>query len=360
MEISVLQANNGDAIHITFQDENGQEKNVLIDSGKKQTFQYTNQHKKKADGPLKLLVEKLKSEKKIFDLVILTHIDEDHIGGFISWIEFEPDDAWKMIGEVWFNSGNVIKTWLKTTLPSLPPIIMNISGSRKTSVGQGVQFEEYLNEHKLWNGELFVAGKVRDFYGLNFKFLSPDKERLTDLLEKWKTERPDSLTSKVNDHQISLKDHQVNNLKITDESFKEDDAVPNGSSLAFILSNNGNDFLFLGDSFPSVIKTSLKTFGFDSDNPLPVKLVKISHHGAQSNTSAAVFKSIKSENFIISTNSKQDNHPHKQLLGRLIDCHPECTIHFNYGELIDRIFTKQDHADFSKFKALPIENSFKY
>ncbi|MBE8714793.1 ComEC/Rec2 family competence protein [Sphingobacterium hungaricum] len=361
MEIKVLQANNGDAIHITFKDKiTGQERNILIDGGKKQTFQYNNQHKKKTDGPLKLLIDKLRSEKKIFDLVILTHIDEDHIGGFISWIEFEPDQAWKMIGEVWFNSGKVIKNWMNSQHESMPPIIMNINNSNQTSVPQGVQFEDYLNKHKLWNKELFIAGKEKAFHGLSFKFLSPDKQRLEDLLARWNAERPDSLTSKINDHQISLKDHHTNNLKVNDKNFKEDDAVPNGSSFAFILSYNDNDFLFLGDSFPSVIQTSLKTLGYDIENPLPVKLVKISHHGAQSNTSPAVFNSIKSEHFVISTNSKQDNHPHKQLLGRLIDCHPECTIHFNYGELISRIFTEQDYADFPSFKVMPIENPFKF
>ncbi|HBX62886.1 MAG TPA: Zn-dependent hydrolase [Flavobacteriaceae bacterium] len=362
MEITVLQANNGDSIHITFEDEKGQERNILIDGGKKQTFQYNNQHKKKTDGPLKNLIDKLKSEQKIFDLIILTHIDEDHIGGFISWIEFEPDEAWKMIGEVWFNSGEVINTWLNSIQESiLPPIIMNISNSPQTSVPQGIQFEDYLNKHKLWNKELYIAGRTKDFHGMTFKFLSPDKQRLEDLLLKWKADQPNIQTSgKVNDHQISLKEHHENNQKVTDENFKEDDAVPNGSSLAFILSYMGDDFLFLGDSFPSVVSTSLKTFGFDVDNPLPAKLVKISHHGAQSNTSPAIFKSIKSDQFVISTNSKQDNHPHKQLLGRLIDCHPGCTIYFNYGELIGRIFTKQDYSDFPKFKAVPIVSPFKY
>jgi hypothetical protein len=358
MEINILRANNGDCIHICFQGTDGKEKNILLDGGKKQTYIFLNEKKKKEDGPLKLLIENFKTAGKIFDLVILTHIDEDHIGGFINWLESDTY-AFEMIGEVWFNSGRTIREWLEKG-SKVPEIVLDLSASNLTSVPQGVQFEDYLLKHNLWKQELLVAPKVMEFSGLKFTLLSPDKPRLEDLLKLWKAERPDSLTSKKNDHDIPLKVLHEANMTVDEEKWKEDDAVPNGSSLAFILSHQNKDFLFLGDAFPSVVVKTLEDLEYSAENPLDVKIVKVAHHGAESNTSVKLFQMLKSEDFIISTNSKQDNHPHKQLLARLIHCHPKSNIHFNYGELIERIFTKQDRADFPYFKPEKIEAPFKF
>lgn len=359
MTIHILRANNGDCIHISFDDEQGNERNVLVDSGKKQTYLFYDDNKKKQSGDLKFTIDKLRERGKIFDLVVLTHIDEDHIGGFISWIE-NDSKASDMIGEVWFNSGNVIKTWLASELEWNNDITLNINPSPQTSVGQGVQFEKFLNDNNLWKGEIIMAGSKKNFHGLDFTILSPDRQRLENLLGIWEKERPDSLTAKLSDHEISLADLHLKNKLVTDQTFNEDNAVPNGSSIAFLLSFKDKDFLFLADAFPSVIVKSLEDLGYSDKDKISVEFVKISHHGSNSNTSPKLFRIINSKNYVVSTNSKQDNHPHKQLLGRLIDHHPDCVIYFNYGELVARIFNKQDYIDYPDFIALPLTEPFIY
>lgn len=73
-------------------DKEGNNFNVLIDGGTSTTYQQT-----------------LKKELKhipFIDIVVLTHIDADHIGGLIKLVknvQFAPDS----IGRYWFNSKNI-------------------------------------------------------------------------------------------------------------------------------------------------------------------------------------------------------------------------------------------------------------
>lgn len=359
MRIKILKANNGDAIHLSFQDKDNIERNILMDGGTPQTYQYLDSKKKKADGNLKITIEDLKSREKHFDLVVLTHVDDDHIGGLLTWM-IEDKESFSMIDKVWFNSGKLIKECLESAEAAPDEIVLKIKdGSKKTSIKQGVDFEKHLTDHKLWDRKIFRQHQKESFYGLEITVLSPGNEQLELLLKKWRKEKPGSLTTgKSNDHGISLKIHTDNDAKITDENFEEDDAPHNGSSLAFLITYQQKNYLLFGDAFPSVLVTSLEQLGYSEANPIVAEIVKLSHHGCKLNNSKKLLKMIKSSKFVISTNSKKDHHPNKQLLARLINCHPECEIYFNYPELISKIFTTQDYADFPDFKPLPVPIAF--
>ena len=115
MKIKFLQAFNGDSIWISY--TKGEEHvNILIDGGTSTTYSYKDKKDGKIKpGDLKVIIEELKSKNQKLDLVILTHIDDDHIDGFLKW--FSNDElAIQSIKEVWFNSGKTIKTYLNNPL----------------------------------------------------------------------------------------------------------------------------------------------------------------------------------------------------------------------------------------------------
>ena len=92
MSINVLsfKAENGDAFLIKF--DNGQ--NILIDMGMPKTY----------ENEIRQELIKLKEQEQKIDLLIISHIDEDHIGGAIKFLEENKNNEIIEISEIWHNS----------------------------------------------------------------------------------------------------------------------------------------------------------------------------------------------------------------------------------------------------------------
>ena len=98
MNIKFLKANNGDSILISFHDSEEVKRNILIDGGMPQTYYNSGQNN---NGDLYYTIEDIKTRGESIDLLVLTHIDEDHIGGILKWIEFD-EEAHQIIKKVCF------------------------------------------------------------------------------------------------------------------------------------------------------------------------------------------------------------------------------------------------------------------
>lgn len=81
INITLLPAEHGDCIFVSAYDYN-----ILIDGGVAQTYQDLHD-RRNPDKPLKLLIDKLHEENKHIDLLIVTHVDDDHIGGIIECLK---------------------------------------------------------------------------------------------------------------------------------------------------------------------------------------------------------------------------------------------------------------------------------
>ncbi|MCU0350961.1 MAG: Zn-dependent hydrolase, partial [Flavobacterium sp.] len=131
----------------------------------------------------------------------------------------------------------------------------------------------------------------------------------------------------------------------------------NGSSIAFIMSFEKKNFIFLADAHPTVVVNSLKAFGYSKEKPLNSELVKMSHHGSKANNSVEMLELIKTDKYVISTNGDKHAHPNKQFLARLASVNGNCEVYFNYPEQMDQIFSKEDYTDFPNFKPTSTENN---
>jgi hypothetical protein len=240
---------------------------------------------------------------------------------------------------VWFNSGRVIAQHLGNgTEPDGSALnVQKSAGDRLTSIAQGVAFDDVLDQAGVGPRELRLAGQMIKFRHGEIQILSPEEGQLRALLTKWEKEKPDSLTSAhSNDYRSSLVE------LLQKDKFEEDKSVHNASSIAFLISSGDAKALFLGDSFPSTICTSLRKLGYSEENPLQVGACKVSHHGSKGNTSAELLSLVKCDRFIISTDGSRHGLPNKVTLARIMDLAPQSKILFNYPRLKARIFSKEE------------------
>jgi beta-lactamase superfamily II metal-dependent hydrolase len=345
MNIRFLKAFNGDSILVTYRDADEVRRNILIDGGPSITYLRKGKKGKPDYGELHELVQELKCQDLKIDLLILTHVDDDHIDGILSWIE-EDSRAHELIGRVWFNSGKVIATHLAMSENPELEIPLQITTDFKTSITQGATFNTWLKKYNLIDDTAIFAGRNIELGELNFQFLSPDTEKLDKLLRLWKKEDPNFNTSaQYADYSITLKE------SLAKDFFEEDARVANGSSIAFILTYKNQDkYLFLGDSHPGVVLKYLNKLEYGENNPLTIKFVKISHHGSKANTSVELLKTIATDRYIISAHGLNHGHPDKVLLARIIENNPKARIYFNYPEMINLIFNQQDRTDYNEFQ----------
>jgi glyoxylase-like metal-dependent hydrolase (beta-lactamase superfamily II) len=181
--VKVLKAAHGDCIFIQGVFDDGKHKNILIDGGPSKVYKYL-----KYEGELYKELENIRGKNQVVDLLILTHVDDDHIGGLLSAFK-NGELLEKLTKKVWFNSGKLIfDTFNKVADESnyIDMGLMDSDGEGLTSIGQGVTFESYLEESGIWDKKLIVEGEDVAFFGAKFIILSPTVEKLEKLLMKCK------------------------------------------------------------------------------------------------------------------------------------------------------------------------------
>lgn len=301
MTIKFLDAGCGDAIHIRFLGKDGGYHNILIDGGVEQGDVYV-------QGIREEIVQII-SRNEIIDLWIITHIDNDHVGGILRFIKDTPVvsqiDLKKTI--FWYNYSD-------------KDFEVGIKDSNLKSVRQGITLREYLLEKSFVNE--FITDKLGtiEFYGISLTILSPSAEKLEKLVDKWrkseiqivKAESSSKKAGKITDYNIPIEEFDF-------DDYEEDASVENGSSIAFLLRYGNDNILFLSDSHPSTVVSALLKLGYNERNKITAKYTQIAHHGSKFNTSDQLLQLIDCGNFVISADGYNKHClPNKKTLARVI------------------------------------------
>jgi len=346
MKVKFLKAGNGDSIWISYTDEEGNPRNILLDGGVSQTYFDSTLN---IYGDLHATIQEIKNRNEKIDLLILSHIDNDHIEGLLQWFEMD-EQAHTLVEKVWFNSGKAIAGYYKEEINKDLELQIE-KKSLETGVPEALIFEDYLLNHELWDKKLVVQGDTLNLGGCKIKVLTPNHHQLKKLLKEYKKKTKDPIytRTKMNDWRQDLKE-----LIAIEEKpgfrFKQDGSVKNGSSITCIIENKDQKFLFLADSHPKAVFNALKEEGYSKTNPLEVEFFQIAHHGSKANMNRELLEIVRTDNYIISTDSTTHHHPHKTLLGRIIAVNPSATLHFNYDRVRKLVFTKNDFEDYKEFK----------
>lgn len=334
--VNTLPANHGDSILISFT-EGKIVRNILIDGGPSVAY-------KGKQSALRGAINELKSKGESIDLLIITHIDDDHIAGVLSMFG-DPAFDTTLVKKVWFNSGSNISNMLKTDNDGKRDIALILSGMVLASVGQGKTLENKLKSLGLDVGEVVRVGNEFDLYGSKLTILSPDDAGLKKLNDNWQVEKA-GITLMAAGHEDFSKPIE----ELATKKFDEDDSIPNGSSIAFLFQANGKKLLMLGDAHPSVVEASLRSLGYSESKKLKVDAVKIAHHGSRKNTSSSLLGLIDCSKYILSTDGSKHGLPDKESLARIIHSNKsnKTNLYFNYkNDVTSSIFLKADHAEYN-------------
>ena len=353
MNIKFLKAINGDCILISFKDDRNKSKNILIDGGLDGTYYNSSNN---TNGELKHEIDSIRSREEKINLLVLTHIDNDHINGLLRWFEIDKN-AHKLIEKVWFNSGKLIAEYFNE--PENPDLKVGLEIFKNTNTGvtEAIEFEHYLIKNKIWDRKIITQGIALDDSGIKISVLSPSGSQLKKLLKEYKRKTGDDVytSGRKKDWAESLKSF-IEEENSEDFRFIQDRSPKNGSSITLLITYNSKSFLFLADSHPKEIIKYLKKLGYSNKKQLELELLQVSHHGSKANNNIELFQMIKTDNYVISTDSSSHNHPHKRTLARIINTNPNAILHFNYKYVKNNIFSTEDFNDYKGFKAKVISN----
>jgi beta-lactamase superfamily II metal-dependent hydrolase len=334
--VRILKANHGDCILVSHEGPLSTF-NILIDGGPSMAFKHGLRQRHK--GALCKVLDDLKEKGQHVDLVILTHIDDDHINGLIKAFE-DTEYLPQLVKAIWFNSSRLITHHFKVTEISENNILL-ADDSPLTSVQQGKDLEKLLDEIQCVRAPLIMAGQVYNVGPFTLKVLSPERSQLERLLHKWPTEVESGATSSHdNDYDLSLSEIWA------EDKFISDPSIYNGSSIAFLLESDGRKMLFLGDAHDQIVAGNIRALGYSDTNKLKLDLVKISHHGSQYNTNSETLSLLDSPCYAISTDGSKHGLPNKRTIARIIKA-TNGKIFFNYSHVIPPLLLPDEVENFS-------------
>lgn len=302
IKLHVIQAEFGDCFIL--ESKFGKDSvNILIDGGPYQTFK----------NHLKPTLQKIPSNGK-FDLVVLSHIDNDHIIGLLDLlmeIKNQKEGGKKELVKVeklWHNSFNDL-----LELHADPKkLLRNIFSAKAIVKGQNIGesivmkgFRQGTDLTKLaktleipinpdFDKIILVNEKIRllRLNNISIHLLGPTKKNMDKLQKDWNKWLAKKKTEET-----------VNGLiELVDKS------VPNLASITFLAEIENRKILFTGDGLGhDIIDVLSKNSMLDKNGKFYVDVLKVPHHGSDRNTSAEFFETVTAIYYIISANGRDDN-----------------------------------------------------
>jgi beta-lactamase superfamily II metal-dependent hydrolase len=308
-----LPAGQGDCFVLQFQDKDFNYHNILIDGGNRTTLDF----KKQKQQLLKIIDN---GKKGRFDLVVVTHSDDDHIKGILKLVA--DDEIEKYVDQYWFNSEKSIASLFGNNFKKTQkyPIVKSVKGAVKSSRQQDNDLYSMLELSSKWNGKVITDQMVAAISGVKINVLSPSIGKLETLNKHWptqplKTGAVKSSGSKKYDYDLSIQE-----LQQRLSNFEQDASKVNGASLAFLIEFHDFKWLFLSDSHPDIVVENLKKLVTSDNHKINIDVVKLSHHGSKHNTNDALLELLDCQNFVVSANAnKKHYHPNKETLVRVLD-----------------------------------------
>lgn len=338
INIKVLKALHGDCIILTFGPE--QDNFIMIDGG----------IGRECHRSIREFVNNLKNANSSMRLLVLTHIDSDHIDGILR-LFLEPDFDEALIAKMWFNYGAFLDTEFKLIREKERNGIFLTDATNQISWKQGNDLEEILKKYKFQYEKAIKSHDEFDIEGSHITVLSPSLQILRDFNEQWMLENEQEVkVSAGTDYCRSIEE-------LNEMEFVENISLSNRSSIAFLFEYQRNRVLLLGDASAIEVEKSLSKLGYSEENQLVVDICKISHHASKHNTSSSLIKMLKCSNYIISTNLTASGRPSKECLSRII-CNSKQPVKFycNYEIDFNQIFTKDEFEKY-KMKFILLDNN---
>jgi hypothetical protein len=304
MKIHVVQAEEGDSFLLEYGDVD-EPKYFLVDGGPKDTY----------DDHLRDLLTTIKADGGELNLVVLSHVDNDHVIGILDMIaelraqRENGDPETIQIASLWHNSfgqtlgdGTDIEPRLKNLMGMFgaSPHTTAMSSETVNGIKEGNQLTINALAHdipintesqdKIISVEE-VPNKVT-FENLDITIVGPTKETIKKLQDEWISWIESQENAEPSDPYFA---------SMTDDSFR------NLSSIMFLAESEGKSLLMTGDGRGDHLIEGLKMSGVMNNNTLHVDVLKVPHHGSDRNVTKKFFKEVTADTYIFSGNGKHGN-----------------------------------------------------
>lgn len=291
IRVHFLPAKGGDFLWLCYRNENHWS-HILIDSGYAGCARdYT------------AVMRHINSAGESVEAVILTHIDNDHIGGFLEWL-LQKNIVIPHIKRIFFNNSRDIQRRLNISFPSHPEdSVLGRIPAEKYGVSAAVHILDALEARGLssvLHGATICSPEpVHLSQGAELLFISPSVSALKRFAAGWEEDlqREQKKTPKYG----AVPKCRDSLHKLMDEPFTPDRSTSNGASLAFLFEFEGKRLAFLGDAWAEECLDGLGALGYCRERSCQASLVKLSHHGSHRNFSEELAQTLRAPYFLLST-----------------------------------------------------------
>jgi beta-lactamase superfamily II metal-dependent hydrolase len=302
--IDMLPAREGDCLWIEYGDPVHPHR-ILIDGGRQIAYK-----------TLETRFADLGTDQREFELLILTHIDADHVEGLLKLIQ-DPHLPIRF-KEVWFNG------------------YRHLDRAESFGVGQAEKFTEGI-QAKGWDWNAAFDGKsvviadsgelpVKPLAdGMQLTVLSPTWDKLEKMEPVWRKElekaglRKKKLASDTDSPGLE----SFGTLTVQDvedgakSDFEGDSSEANGTSICVLAEFDGRRAVLTGDAHAEVLAASLAKLR-RPNGPIEIDAFKLSHHGSRGTHSVGLMDHMCCKRFLVSSNGSRHKHPHVEALARTV------------------------------------------
>jgi beta-lactamase superfamily II metal-dependent hydrolase len=311
--LHMLPAGRGDCLWIEYGSADRRH-HVLIDGGVQSTRDAISRR-----------FAQLPPEKRKLDLLVITHIDLDHIAGVLELLRDPPDGL--QIDDIWFNG------W-----KHLPEDAGLLGAKQGESVSAYIQRAGY-PWNKAFGGDSVA---VTDYDsklpvhelagGMRMTLISPILPRLARLRKTWEKEiletglNPGEAGDQLEELGVEEPGEDIGILgsgsdleAMTCTPFAADNSAANGSSIGLIAEYDGKRCLLTGDAYATDISAGIRQFlRQQGENLLTLEALKLSHHGGRKNTNTELLELLACNRFLFSTDGSYYEHPDAESVARVI------------------------------------------
>jgi beta-lactamase superfamily II metal-dependent hydrolase len=325
---TMLPADDGDCILI--QARQGEDTStMLVDGGPAGSYRTWKPHLARLLGP-----------RKIIDIVVVTHIDADHIGGILNFLNDVDQDV--VVSKIWFNGYDQVAG------AQLRPADLE-AFSTKQADRLSLLLETRGTD---WNSMTSKGPVCRDtvtepvqigLFKLNV--VTPGRGKLAAVASRW-----DAIMAGIGVQESPPADSSLESFgsaaidveELASSPDTPDAAKPNGSSIGLVLETLGHRILLAGDCHADDLAVGIRGLGATSEHPMNFSIIKVSNHGAETNTSRELLSLIRSRYYCFSTDGRRRDHPNSKVIAKILKSSDLLKVFvLNYASRVSRVWNDE-------------------
>ena len=297
--LTMLPASEGDCLILSYgaDEAAGSLRHVVIDGGRKKTWPH-----------LQAALTAIAARGEALELLMLSHIDADHIDGLLELATAEHLPLTPRA--VWFNSYDQLKGLV-------PPGGLQPQGARiADAYTKALAAKGWKLNSEFGGKAIHVEARPApfDFAGLKLTLISPSRPKLWRMWTEWEQWRQAHGGLQPLGKRALPATLDVEMLSAPSAT---DGTAPNGSRGARIAEFSGRRVLLGADAHPDVVVASLTALA-GAGNAVPLDLVKLPHHASRANVTRELVELLDCRRFAISTSGAVFGHPDPEAIARVL------------------------------------------